>query len=434
MNEQTDLDRLLAAWFTVDAPRREPEPLLGLVLARTVRTRRRPAWRIPERWIPMSTISTRFATTSRFPWRTVGAIALLVLALVGAMVFAGARAKPLPAPFGPAHNGLIAFGDGGDVVAIDPTTGLRTVLIGGSTDDSLPLFSPDGTRLAFVRDSAGFAQLWAADAGGTHQVRLAGVDQFSWVEWSPQSDVIAVTTEARPSVIALARADGSGSTDIDTGLTAAEAPVWRPSDGRQLAFRGKDATGTWGIYLMNRSGTTPLHLDLDPGFKADPYYGENFDYYFQSPAWSPDGSKLMYHTLEPDPSSPAGPGFRIHIADIDRAGAVTNDRSLEFDIGADDEFQAAWLPTGDGIVYGHLEGTESRLMLADATGVTPARDLGLVSQEWMGFHLSPDGHQVVSSVTARPGAEPTIQVTDLASGTTTPVAIIGDYAWQRTAE
>ena len=433
MNERDDLDRLLTAWFAVDAPMREPEPLLGQVLARTARTRRRPAWRIPERWLPVSTISTRFATTSRIPWRTAGAIALLVLALLGAVLIAGSRTKPLPAPFGPANNGLIAFGDQGDIVALDPKTGLHTILVGGPTKDGLPWFSPDGSRFVFVRgDPAGSAEMWAANADGSNPIKLAAVTAIGWVEWSPQSDLIAMTNDVDRSIITMVRTDGSGSTVVHTGLAVAENPVWRPIDGRQVAFHGQDTTGTWGIYLMDRDGSAPVHLDLDAGFKTDPYYAENSQYYFSPPAWSPDGGKLTYHTLEPDPSSPAGPGFRIHIADIDRGGAVTADRALAFDVGADDEFQAAWLPTGDGIVYEHLEGTEHRLMVGDADGAKPARDLGLVSQDWINFQISPDGHQVISSLKATAGAEPTVQVTDLASGETTPVPIPGDFAWQRT--
>jgi Tol biopolymer transport system component len=435
MNERDDLDRLLTAWFAVDAPMREPEPLLGQVLARTVRTRRRPAWRIPERWIPMSTISTRLATTSRFPWRTVGAIALLVLALLGAMIIAGSRTKPLPAPFGPAHNGLIVFGDGGDIAALDPKTGLRTVLIGGPAKDGLPWLSPDGSRFVFVRgEPAGAAELWAANADGSNPIKLAAVNKIGWVEWSPQSDVIAMTNDEERSIITMVRADGSGSTEIDTGLPNAENPVWRPVDGGQLAFRGKDTTATWGIYLMDRSGTAPVRLDLDPGFKSDSYYGENFDYYFQSAAWSPDGSKLMYHTLEPDPTSPAGPGFRIHVADIDAAGNVTAERKLEFDRSADDEFNAAWLPAGDGIVFASLEGSVQRLLVADLASGSNVRDLGMRDNTGISYIVSPDGSKVISS-TSFGTADRTISMTDLATLASSVVqGVQDDWSWQRTAD
>src|SRR4051794_18817604 len=75
---------------------------------------------------------------------------------------------------------------------------------------------------------------------------------------------------------------------------------FRPSDGRQVTFRGKATDGTWGLYVIGRDGSGLTRLDLDPGFATDENYDINADYY----------------TLEPDPTSIAGPGFRIHIADV----------------------------------------------------------------------------------------------------------------------
>src|SRR3954470_18089426 len=165
MNEHTDLDRLLTAWLTADAPIREPEPLLGEVLARTARTRRRSAWRLPERWFPVSTITTRVEGASRFPGRTGGVTALLVLALAVAALVVGSRAKPLPAPFGPASNGRITYSVNGDILTIDSPTGTPHTVLGGATFDWGGQFSPDGTRLQFIRGQMGStaAELWVAD-------------------------------------------------------------------------------------------------------------------------------------------------------------------------------------------------------------------------------------------------------------------------------
>ena len=48
MTSRDDFDRLLSAWFEGDAPRVEPEHLLGQVLAQTARTPRRRTWRLLE--------------------------------------------------------------------------------------------------------------------------------------------------------------------------------------------------------------------------------------------------------------------------------------------------------------------------------------------------------------------------------------------------
>ena len=101
--------------------------------------------------------------------------------------------------------------------------------------------------------------------------RLASVSNIGWVEWSPQSDVIAMTLDADQSIITMVRTDGSGSTVVHTGLAVAENPVWRPADGRQLAFRGEDTTATWGVYLIGPDwNDAGQHLDLDAGFKDRP--------------------------------------------------------------------------------------------------------------------------------------------------------------------
>jgi hypothetical protein len=48
---ERDTDRLLAEWFADEARVHEPPVLLPSALARTALTRRRPAWRVPDRWL-----------------------------------------------------------------------------------------------------------------------------------------------------------------------------------------------------------------------------------------------------------------------------------------------------------------------------------------------------------------------------------------------
>jgi Tol biopolymer transport system component len=437
MNERTDLDRLLTAWLSADAPIREPEPLLGQVLARTARTRRRPAWRVPERWLPMSTISTRAQMASRFPLRTAIILALLALAVAaGALLLAGARQRSLPPPFGPARNGHVAWSVNGDIVAADSPTGRPQTILGGSTDDSGPIYSLDGTRLIFVRGAMGGpdAELWVADVDGSNQRRLAATPRIGWAEWSPRGDMIAVSQDGAPNTITIVRADGSGSSVIDApGVTHVENPIWRP-DGRWLTFRGEDTTNTWGIYLMKPDGSGLIRLALDPGFDRDEHYATDRDDYFHNPVWSPDGSMLAFHTLEPDPTSPAGPGFRIHLAEVSDAGVVSHERILEFKREDDDEFSAAWLPQGDAIVFETLDGGEFRLSVAKvAPGSPPARDLGVTATEYMASTISPDGRSIVVSIPTA-SSVPDVRLIDLETLERTQLDPALDYtAWQRMA-
>ena len=105
MTARDEYDRHLSAWLAAEAPAREPEHLLGEVLARTARTRRRPAWRIPERWISMSAITSRVAPPPGVPWRAIALTALLIALIAGAVLVAGSLRHRVAPPFGPAANG-----------------------------------------------------------------------------------------------------------------------------------------------------------------------------------------------------------------------------------------------------------------------------------------------------------------------------------------
>ena len=98
------------------------------VLSTTARRRQRPSWAFPGRWLPVEIATTRVPTT-RLPWRQLGVLALLAV-LIGTMiaVYVGTRAPKLPAPFGPADNGLVALQRDGDLYVVDPQTGQEILL------------------------------------------------------------------------------------------------------------------------------------------------------------------------------------------------------------------------------------------------------------------------------------------------------------------
>ena len=81
-----------------------------LLLARTARSRQRPAWVFPERWLPMD-IATRPVRATAVPWRLIGALALAVLIAAAALaIYIGSRAR-VPEPFGvAASDGSISHG------------------------------------------------------------------------------------------------------------------------------------------------------------------------------------------------------------------------------------------------------------------------------------------------------------------------------------
>jgi hypothetical protein len=226
--------------------------------------------------------------------------------------------------------------------------------------------------------------------------------------------------------------DGGRATTIDLGVPV-YVPMHRPGHPDQISFLGKDAEGTRGFFLVGRDGRDPRRMDLDAGFQSDENYLVNHDSYFQGQSWSSDGSRLLYYTLEPAPGSPAGDGYRVHLAKIGPNGEVLSDDILEYGPTLDDEFAAGWLPTEDSIIFQTVEGPEHRLWTAPPESGAPAKDLGVQGGDWISSNISPDGGEVIAGVPAISGAPPRVSIIDLASGRITPVDIGDDVSWQRVA-
>ena len=103
------------------APRAVPDYRDDIV-RQTARIRQRPAWIFPERWLPVSVITSRALTAPPIRWRIVGLVALLLLALAVSLAIVAGSQRHVPAPFGPAANGVVAYEAGGDIFTADPAT------------------------------------------------------------------------------------------------------------------------------------------------------------------------------------------------------------------------------------------------------------------------------------------------------------------------
>lgn len=117
-------------------------------------------------------------------------------------------------------------------------------------DDSRPAFSPDGTRLAFVR---GRGTLMVADADGRHERTIYSTWANLNFRWSPDSRWLAFSYQDAHgnSEVWIVAADGGEPVNISQHPDLDSDPVWS-SDGRRLYWktrRQQRSMDIWGVFL-----------------------------------------------------------------------------------------------------------------------------------------------------------------------------------------
>jgi Tol biopolymer transport system component len=316
-------DRQLPDLLEQLAPRAVPDYRNDIV-RQTAHMRQRPAWMFPERWLPVSAITSRAFAAPPIRWRVVGAVALLLLALaVGLVLVAGSR-RHVPAPFGPAGNGLVAYEKGGDIYTADPVTGVAKAVVTGTATDVRPVFSPDGTHFVFERKEGTLGRLMVARSDGSGAVvvtpsALIGLD-YPWdaavpnYTFSPDGTEVALwSTADAGGNLWIAKADGSGVRQVDLPMSVVEA-AYRPPTGAELIVSSSTNGGTSGIFAIDaKTGTRRTIVAPAPGVNAG--FGVALG------RFSPDGSRLAYvSTAVPDngPSS-----YRVHVVGLDGSNDIT---------------------------------------------------------------------------------------------------------------
>jgi hypothetical protein len=212
--------------------------------------------------------------------------------------------------------------DNGEIWLMDADGGRQTRLIEAVADvDALnPVWSPDGSRIAFARISGESDELtardydiWVANVDGTDAHPLVTGPTWQWFpRWSPDGAWLGYTEEAvgGPWI-----SSGPVGPDVGQGPQGPvfpgvnatgmpEAELWRvPVDGSGAPERitnapGDDRSGSWSpdgsriVFDSTRDGNTEIYaVDADGSNSARLTEGQAEDW---SPSWSPDGSRIAF--------------------------------------------------------------------------------------------------------------------------------------------
>jgi hypothetical protein len=276
------------------------------LFARTAATRQRAEWTFPERWLPMSTITTRLAAAPRIPWRLGVALALLIAAAIIGLIIAGSRVSRVPLPFGPASNGLIPYMSNGKLYVGDLASGNTRLLVDAAGDQGQPVFAPDGTRVAFVRledlNGSPTTNIYVIRPDGSGSVKIKSPEPIFdtdrvWFGWTPDSGHVAIIHAVNSvNQLDLFDASGNGSVQRIAAAAGVTALAFRPPDGRVILFRApaKSVSGIqgYGLYQMSADGSNK-RLIAEPAVA-----GDTLD--LASATYAPDGARIFFNRWTDD--------------------------------------------------------------------------------------------------------------------------------------
>lgn len=218
-----------------------------------------------------------------------------------------------------------------------------TQITDGPASDAQPVFSPDGSRIAFCSDRSGHWDIWVIDVDGRNPRQITdNLLPELHPTWSPDGRRLAycrVNPREGRGELWVSEIDNPGIKRlIGEGLF----PAWCPT-GDRIAYQRARARGSrwfsiWTIQLEENEALYPTEV------------AQSAEAALIGPSWSPDGSQLTFSWVHAD-ESPTQAGTRIDAYGRADIGIVDVDgRGLQrLTGGAGQNFSPHW--GADGRIY-----------------------------------------------------------------------------------
>ena len=268
-----------------------------------------------------------------------------------------------------------------EIYAMESDGKRQTRLTNNEFDDTFPLWSPQGDRIAFLTDRGAGYDIYLMNPDGTGERALRDANSggpllTDNMEWSPDGKRLMYAVGGKVYVVEVIAPDGSDSNAPVEDLSAS-APAyafnnnatWSP-DGSKIAFISYGCSGCFpDLFVMNNDGTGRAQLTTTPQAEFTPRWsaagliaygsfrsGQSNVYVINAdgtgdhaltgavaeasgPAWSPDGTRIAFQSAGPA----AAPRRGLYAANADGSG-------LTFLTDEANQSRVLWSPDGTRLV------------------------------------------------------------------------------------
>ena len=255
-----------------------------------------------------------------------------------------------------------------DVRSLSGTSNSATNLTQNASDDWVPVWSPDGQRIAFASNRDGNTEVYVMDDDGTNPTNLtqnANTDGWN-IAWSPDGQRIAFTSERDGNTEVYVMADdGSNPANLTQSAGDDWTPVWAP-DGQHIAF-SSNRDGNTEVYVMADDGSNPANLTQSAG---DDW----------TPVWAPNGQRIAF-------SSNRDGNTEVYVMAADGSNPTNLTQS------AGDDWVPVWSPDGQRIAFSSNRDGNTEVYVMDSDGSNSTSLTYHFGGDWAPI-WSPDGQRI----------------------------------------